>query len=61
MKKIYHLSGCSTCQKIIKNLNPGKDVTMQDIKTEKISPEQLDYMATLAGSYEALFSKIAIK
>lgn len=34
---------------------------MQDIKTEAITPEQLDAMADLAGSFEALFSQRAMK
>lgn len=34
---------------------------MQDIKTEKITPAQLDEMRSLAGSYEALFSRRALK
>ncbi len=33
---------------------------MQDIRTEKITPSQLDEMKKLAGSYEALFSRRAI-
>ena len=57
MKKIYHLKTCSTCQKILKEVKPGKDVELQDIKTEKITPKQLDEMATLSGSYEILFSR----
>ncbi len=61
MKKIYHLKTCSTCVKIIKEVRPGKDVIQQDIKTEKITSEQLDAMAKLAGSYEALFSRKSIK
>jgi len=61
MKKIYHLSTCNTCQKIIKDLAPGKKVQLQDIKSEKITSEQLDEMAGLAGGYEALFSRKAIK
>lgn len=60
MKKIYHLSTCSTCQRIIKEI--GTDgFTLQDIKTDRITPEQLDRMAQLAGSYEALFSRKALK
>jgi arsenate reductase len=35
--------------------------TFQDIKTEKITPKQLEEMKTLAGSYEALFSRVAMK
>ena len=61
MKKIYHLSTCSTCKRIIGELNPGKDVILQDIKTERITEAQLDEMHKLAGSYEALFSKRSMK
>lgn len=34
---------------------------MQDIKTDKITAEQLEEMKKLAGSYQALFSRRAIK
>jgi len=34
---------------------------MQDIKTEKITPAQLDEMKKRTGSYEALFSRRALK
>ena len=61
MKRLFHLSSCSTCQRIIKELEPGPEITLQDIKTEAISEEQLDAMAGLAGSYEALFSRRAMK
>ncbi|MBL0340636.1 MAG: hypothetical protein IPP71_06785 [Bacteroidetes bacterium] len=61
MKKIYHLANCTTCQRILKELKPGKEDSMQDIKTEPITEKQLDQMAVLAGSYEALFSRIALK
>lgn len=61
MKKIYHLKTCSTCVKILDEVNPSKEVELQDIKTEKITPEQLDFMAKLAGSYEALFSRKSMK
>ena len=61
MKKIYHLSTCTTCQRILKELKPSKDVVLQDIKTEKITSAQLDEMKQLAGSYKAMFSRIALK
>jgi arsenate reductase len=61
MKKIYHLSTCSTCKRIITEVNPGDDFLKQDIKTEKITIEQIEEMAKLAGSYEALFSRVARK
>ncbi|RUT79149.1 arsenate reductase family protein [Ancylomarina longa] len=61
MKKIYHLSSCSTCQRIISELELPSSFEKQDIKTEKITPNQLAEMAQLAGSYESLFSRRAIK
>ena len=61
MKKIYHLSNCGTCQRILAEVKPKKDVQLQDIKTEKMTAEQVDEMAKLAGSYEALFSRVALK
>mgnify|MGYP001559881321 CR=1 FL=1 len=62
MKKIYYLSTCSTCTRIMKELGiEKKKFEMQDIKTQKIIPAQLDEMKKMAGSYEALFSRIALK
>jgi arsenate reductase len=62
MKKMYYLSSCSTCTAIIKKTGiAAKGFLMQDIKTEKITAEQLDAMKALAGSYEVLFSKRAMK
>lgn len=61
MKKIYHLSTCSTCKRIITELHPSGEVVLQDIRSEPISGEQLDEMARLTGSYEALFSRRAQK
>src|SRR5688572_8533215 len=61
MKKIYHLGNCTTCQRILKELKPGKDFVLQDIKTEKITPDQLEEMKKLSGSYESLFSRVALK
>jgi arsenate reductase (glutaredoxin) len=61
MKKIYHLGNCTTCQRILKELKPGKEYILQDIKTEPITEKQIDEMKAMAGSYEALFSRIALK
>jgi arsenate reductase len=38
-----------------------KGFEMQDIKFEKITPDQLDEMKKMIGSYEALFSRRALK
>lgn len=62
MKKVYHLGNCTTCQAIIKETGiDKKGFDMQEIKTEKITASQLDEMKKMAGSYEALFSRRAIK
>jgi len=62
MKKVYHLSTCDTSRGIIKdNELDKKGFVLQDIKTEKITAAQLDEMKKMAGSYEALFSRRAIK
>ena len=59
MKKAYHLTQCSTCQRILREVNwKGQ---LQEIRTEKISKEQLDQMAKMSGSYESLFSRLAMK
>lgn len=62
MNKIYYLSTCDTCARIIKELKlKEKKFLFQDIKTEKITAAQLDEMKKLSGSYESLFSRIALK
>lgn len=62
MKKFYHLATCTTCQAIIQETGVDKaGFTMQDIKTEKITVAQIDEMKKMAGSYEALFSRRALK
>ena len=62
MRKIYYLSACSTCTRIIDDLElKGKKFEFQDIKTEKITATQLAEMKKMAGSYEALFSRVALK
>ncbi|MEX0362624.1 MAG: arsenate reductase family protein, partial [Allomuricauda sp.] len=60
MKKIYHLGSCSTCQRILKDLEPLDGVVLQEIKSEPMTAEQVEQMAQLAGSYEALFSRRAM-
>ena len=62
MKKIYYLSSCSTCTRIIAELGlKTKKFEFQDIKTDKITFDQLAEMKKLTGSYEALFSRVALK
>lgn len=59
--KIYYLSTCSTCQRIMNELEIDSKFDKQDIKLENISEADLDQIANQIGSYEALFSKRAMK
>lgn len=62
MKKVFHLGNCSTCQRIIGELNPeSKGFEMKEIKSSPMTQEEVEQMHKLAGSYEALFSKRAMK
>jgi arsenate reductase len=56
MRKVYTLSTCDTSKRILKQLNL-EGFTIKDIKKEQISPEELDAMHALSGSYQALFSR----
>ena len=60
MKKIYYLESCSTCQRILSELQPLDGVELQEIKSEGITADQLEQMKNLAGNYEALFSRRAM-
>ncbi len=59
MKKIYYLSTCNTCMRIIDELNLPSGFQLQDIKTDAISAAQIEAMRDLTDSYESLFSKRA--
>ena len=57
--KIYYLSSCDTCKRILKELAPLDGVALQDIKTTPLTKDQLAALHKQAGSFEALFSKRA--
>ena len=65
MKKIYTIGHCTTSLALFEETGLdkliGSEVTLQNIKFDKITPAQLDEMKKMAGSYEALFSRRAIK
>ena len=60
MKKAYYRSSCSTCNRILQSISTN-GMELQDIKKEPMTSAQLQQMANLAGSYEALFSRRAQK
>jgi arsenate reductase len=59
MQKVYHLSTCDTCKRIIKEVEIPSSFIMQDIKKDEITVKQLEEMYALSGSYEVLFSRRA--
>jgi arsenate reductase len=58
VNKVYYLSSCDTCRKILKSL-PENDLELHDIKANPLTEKEVDKLAKMAGSYEALFSKRA--
>jgi len=60
MKKIFYLKSCSTNQRILKELNL-EGVELQNIKEENIDEKTLNFLKSKMGSYEALFSRKAMK
>lgn len=59
MKKVYYLSTCDTCKRILNELPLLKDWEKQDLKTEPVSAKQLEEMKTMTGNYESLLNKRA--
>ena len=60
MNRIYHLSTCDTCRKILAQLNTS-GIELINLREQHISPEDLDFMKSKTGSYESLFNKRAQK
>lgn len=60
---VWHLLSCSTCQRILKELNLNeKNSTMVDIKEQNISKDELEHIqSSLNSTYEELFNKRAMK
>lgn len=59
MQKVYYLSTCSTCKRVMNEINIPSSFTTQDIKNEEITEEQLQELYELTKSYEVLFSRRA--
>lgn len=58
---MYQLSTCATCQRIRGELGDQPELEIINIKERAITPEELDFLAAQTGSYEALFSRRAMK
>ncbi len=59
MKRVYQLSTCSTCKRILDSVTWPEDIVIVDIKQHPIPDEVLEVLKTQYGSYEAVFSKKA--
>jgi arsenate reductase (glutaredoxin) len=55
--KIFYLKSCSTCIRIIKELGIDSSIELREIKSNPVSGIELDELAALIGSFEALFSR----
>lgn len=60
MKKIFTLSSCNTCTKILSQINT-KGFEIQNLKDKNITARELDFVAKKSGGYEAIFSRRAMK
>ncbi len=59
MKKVFHLSTCSTCKRILNEVDLPDGFELQDIKKEALTENQLNQLKKLSGSYESLFNRRA--
>ncbi|WP_410877932.1 arsenate reductase family protein [Myroides sp. DW712] len=59
MRKIYYLSSCDTCKRILGQIPALETFELQDIKKNPLTVTQLEELYAVVGSYEKLFNKRA--
>lgn len=59
MQKVYYLSTCDTCKRVMNEVEIPSSFIKQDIKTQGITEDELEKLSALAGDYEILFSRRA--
>ena len=59
MNKLYYLSSCSTCKRIIKQWSLIKTIDLIDIKITPLNEKDLKELYKITYSYESLFNKRA--
>ena len=59
-KKVYYLATCSTCKRIIKELNLAEKFELQNVKEEPISKNELKNLYNFSRSYESLFNRRSV-
>ena len=57
MPRFLYLSTCNTCRRILEALGGPEKFELQDVKTDPVTPAQLDRLYAQTGSYEALFNR----
>ena len=51
MRKIFYLSTCDTCKKMMSAIDLPADFIQQDIKKDAIQVNELEGLKNLSGSY----------
>jgi arsenate reductase (glutaredoxin) len=59
MNKLYYLSSCSTCKRIIKQWPLIKTIDLIDIKKNPLTDKDLEELYKITNSYESLFNNRA--
>lgn len=57
----FYLASCSTCKRIKDQIPKDLNINLREIKSEPITENELEILFKLSGSYEALFSRKAMK
>lgn len=60
-KKVYYLSTCDTCKRIMKEVGVDDSFEQLDIKTSPVTEEQVENFYKHTKNYEALINKRARK
>nr|WP_321406374.1 ArsC/Spx/MgsR family protein [uncultured Carboxylicivirga sp.] len=60
-RKVYFLSTCDTCKRIMKEVGVDESFELQDIKFNPVTEEQVESFFEHTQSYEALINKRARK
>ena len=60
MNKIYYLSTCSNCKKIINSWKLNKSIKLIDVKKNPINSKGLEEVYLISKNYEDIFNKRAL-
>lgn len=59
MQKVYYLSTCDTCKRVMDAIEIPSSFIKQDLKMNNLSAEELNALVKLTGNSETLFSRRA--